>query len=37
MNRIWKHEVTLEGLQNMSMNTMVSYLDIESTEIRPDL
>ena len=30
---IWKHEVSLEGLQNMSMNTMVSHLDIEFTEI----
>jgi 1,4-dihydroxy-2-naphthoyl-CoA hydrolase len=35
-NTIWKHEVTLEGLQNMSMNTMVSHLDIEFIEIGSD-
>jgi 1,4-dihydroxy-2-naphthoyl-CoA hydrolase len=35
-NKIWKHEVTLEGLQNMSMNTMVSHLDIEFVEIGSD-
>ena len=35
-NPIWKHEVSLEGLQNMSINTMVSHLDIEFIEIGID-
>lgn len=35
-DKIWKNEVTLEGLQNMSMNTMVSHLEIEFIEIGPD-
>jgi 1,4-dihydroxy-2-naphthoyl-CoA hydrolase len=33
---IWKHEFTLEGLQNMSANTMVDFLGIEFTEIGSD-
>ena len=33
---IWKHPVTIEGLQNMSHDTMVSFLEIEFTEIGND-
>ena len=33
---IWKHPVTIEGLQNMSQDTMVSFLEIEFTEIGND-
>jgi 1,4-dihydroxy-2-naphthoyl-CoA hydrolase len=33
---IWKHPVTIEGLQNMSHDTMVSFLEIEFTEIGID-
>ena len=34
--KIWKHETSLEGLQAMSENTLVSHLDIEFTEIGDD-
>ena len=34
--RIWKHEFSLDGLNAMSANTMVSYLDIQFTEAGDD-
>ena len=34
--KIWKHEATLEGLNNMSKNTLVEHLGIEFTEIGDD-
>lgn len=33
---IWKHEFTLEGLQEMAKNTLVSHLGIEFTEFGDD-
>ena len=34
--RIWKHEFSLDGLNAMSANTMVSCLDIQFTEAGDD-
>jgi len=34
--RIWKQDFSLEGLNNMSMNTLVEHLDIKFTEIGDD-
>ena len=33
---IWKQEATLEGLNNLNQNTLLSHLGIEFTEIGPD-
>jgi len=34
--KIWKQEATLEGLNNMSANTLVEHLGIEHVEIGDD-
>ncbi|MGK0364712.1 MAG: 1,4-dihydroxy-2-naphthoyl-CoA hydrolase [Saprospiraceae bacterium] len=34
--KIWKQDATLEGLNNMSINTLVEHIGIEWTEIGED-
>ncbi len=34
--KIWKHEANIEGLNNMSTNTMLEHIGIEWTEIGDD-